>query len=117
MVAPNCEPALAGDRAGTFGHPGGMHLGFCRPLKRACNPGATSNPPVETGGYDLTPASPAKRTNSRAQRGLAAEHAPYIPGGAGGGVPSAGAVVSGTVWPRWQVLQVTIWPWGFTLAR
>jgi hypothetical protein len=40
-----------------------MHLGFCRPLKRACNPESTSKPPVETGGYDLKPAAPATSPN------------------------------------------------------
>jgi len=35
-----------------------------RPLKRARNFGTTMNPPVETGGYDLKPASPAKRPAS-----------------------------------------------------
>ena len=33
--------------------------GVCRPLKRAANIGPARIPPVETGGYDLKPASPA----------------------------------------------------------
>ena len=47
-----------------------MHLGICRPLKRACNLGPTSKPPVKT-GYDLTPAVAGKTSERRLSPAMA----------------------------------------------